>query len=234
MKTGDRIATYIIAFDQLALLTDFGDSALRHQFYEGLPRRIKDDMIHHSYVNNLLGVKNVARLIDARYWKRETEKERERERERPSGSGGSGSNPSSGRTNNPSGSGNQQQQQRGKKGKSPSGNNASGNHSSGQQSSGQQPSGQRPSGNSPGQPPKKKKPYADKLDSRGKIVQEERDRRKRLNLCMYCGGSGHTAENCNKKPADQQQASGKAATTAPSATSGSSSTPQVAPANPEK
>jgi len=231
MKTGDRIATYIIAFDQLALLTDFGDSALRHQFYEGLPRRIKDDMIHHSYINNLIGVKNVARLIDARYWKRETEKERERERERSSGSGGSGgsgSNPSSGRTNNSPGSGHQQQQ-RGKKGKSPSGNNSSGNQSSGQQSS-----GQRSSGNSSTQPERKKKPYADKLDSRGKIVQEERDRRKRLNLCMYCGGTNHTAENCKKKPADQQQASGKAATTAPSATSGSSSTPQVAPTNPEK
>jgi hypothetical protein len=213
MKTGDRIATYIIAFDQLALLTDFGDSALRHQFYEGLPRRIKDDMIHHSYVNNLTGVKNVARLIDARYWKRETEKERERDRERSSGgggsgTGGSGSNTSSGRPG----------QQQGKKGKT----------SSGQQSSGQQSTGQQSSGNSSSQPEKKKKPYADKLDPRGKIKQEERDRRKKNNLCMYCGGGGHTAENCKKRPADQQQASGKAATTAPSAT------PQVAPANPEK
>ena len=224
MKTGDRIATYIIAFDQLALLTDFGDSALRHQFYEGLPRRIKDDMIHHRYVNNLNGVKNVARLIDARYWKREAEKERERERDRSSGgggggsgSGGSGSNPS-GRTGNSSG-----QQQGGKKGKSPSGSNS---NSSGQQSSGNQPSGQQTPAATPGTSTKKKKPYADKLDTRGKIKPEERERRKKNNLCMYCGGGGHTADNCNKRPAEQQQSSGKAASTTP--------TPQVAPAKPEK
>jgi hypothetical protein len=36
MKHGDRIATYVIEFDQLALLTQWGDPALRHQFYEGL------------------------------------------------------------------------------------------------------------------------------------------------------------------------------------------------------
>jgi hypothetical protein len=233
MKTGDRIATYIIAFDQLALLTDFGDSALRHQFYEGLPRRIKDDMVHHSYVNSLIGVKNVARLIDARYWKRESEKERERERDRSSGSGtgsgGSGSNPSAGRSGNSSGSG-QQQQQRGKKGKSSSGNNnSSGNNSSGNTSSANQSSGQSSSANTSSQTEKKKKPYADKLDSRGKIKQDERDRRKKNNLCMYCGGGGHTAENCKKRPAEQQQqSSGKAAATTPSAT------PQAAPANPEK
>jgi hypothetical protein len=67
MKHGDRIATYVIEFDQLALLTQWGDSALWHQFYEGLPRQIKDDMVHHAYVNSLGGEKSVAWLIDARY-----------------------------------------------------------------------------------------------------------------------------------------------------------------------
>jgi hypothetical protein len=51
---------------------------------------------------------------------------------------------------------------------------------------------------------------------------------------MYCGGVGHNMDNCKKRPADQQQASGKAATTAPSTSSAPAATPQVAPANPEK
>jgi hypothetical protein len=101
MKNGDRIAVYIIAFDRLAILTQWGDNALQHQFYDGLPRRIKDDMIHHTYANTLFGVKTVARLIDNRYWKRETEKQREREKDRGSGGnsgGASGSSPTSGNT----------------------------------------------------------------------------------------------------------------------------------------
>ncbi|KAF7328942.1 Retrotransposon nucleocapsid protein [Mycena venus] len=53
MKSSDRITTYIVAFDHLAAITGWGDRALRHQFYEGLPNRIKDELVHHTYVNNL-------------------------------------------------------------------------------------------------------------------------------------------------------------------------------------
>jgi hypothetical protein len=37
MKHGNWIATYIIEFDQLMLLTQWGNSALQHQFYESPP-----------------------------------------------------------------------------------------------------------------------------------------------------------------------------------------------------
>jgi Ty3 transposon capsid-like protein len=204
MKTGNHITSYIIAFDQLAVLTGWGDSAHRHQFYEGLPRRIKDEMVHHNYENTLIGVKQVARRIDARYHKREAERQREREREKSSGSG-------PGPSGSGSGTGGQQGGNKGPKSKGSSsspGNRqsssssapapkGSGNSKSSGASSSAAASGKGSSGKTP-------KPYADKLDSSGKIKQEERDRRARLNLCMYCGDSGHLAADCKKKSGNAQ------------------------------
>jgi hypothetical protein len=105
MKHGDRIATYVIEFNQLALLTQWGHPTLWHQFYEGLPCQIKDHMVHHAYVNSLAGVKSVAWLIDTWYWKREGKKERERDRNRGSrgGAGASNTPGTGGHTGRPSG-----------------------------------------------------------------------------------------------------------------------------------
>ena len=209
MKQGDRITTYIIEFDQLALLTQWGDAALRHQFYEGLPRRIKDEMLRHTYANTLIGVKTVARLIDSRYWQRELEKQRERERDRDGGSGGgsgSGSNKDAGpggRSGNTSG---------GQKKKGLSNKNSGSSPPAAQ--SGRPSGGKQQSGNSgagaqgkAAEAFKKPKPYANKLGSDGKLKPEERERRKKLGLCMFCGGN-HATDECNKRPG---QASGKAA-----------------------
>ncbi|KAJ7040566.1 hypothetical protein C8F04DRAFT_1253885 [Mycena alexandri] len=52
------------------------------------------------------------------------------------------------------------------------------------------------------------KPYADKLGADGKIKEAERERRRKNNLCMYCGGQGHSAEDCKKRP---EKASGRSA-----------------------
>ncbi len=41
------------------------------------------------------------------------------------------------------------------------------------------------------------KPYADKLGKDGRLTQEEKDRRRKNNLCMFCGGK-HKTEDCNK------------------------------------
>ena len=48
-----------------------------------------------------------------------------------------------------------------------------------------------------------------KLDSRGKLKEEERQRRKNKNLCMYCGGTGHSADSC---PVKASSAKGRAST----------------------
>ncbi len=213
MKTGDRIATYVLAFDTLASLTDWGDSALRHQFYEGLPRRIKDEMIRVAHNNTLLGVKTVARSIDARYHKREAEKQRERELEqalagRSGGRGGPSGPPDNSGDRNARSSGKQKDRKHRGNPSKPSGNSSapppysnSGNRSGGGGATGK---GGQANNNKAGT----SKPYADKLGADGKIKEAERERRRKNNLCMYCGGQGHTADECKKRP---EKSSGRAA-----------------------
>jgi hypothetical protein len=81
MKTNERIAKYMVRFNRLASQLTWGDSALRHQFYRGLPDRIKDEMAKVDYENTLMGVRNSAQKIDQRYWTRELEKRRDSEAE---------------------------------------------------------------------------------------------------------------------------------------------------------
>jgi hypothetical protein len=59
--------------------------------------------------------------------------------------------------------------------------------------------------------PKPSTPRVDltgKLDSKGKLTQQERQRRIDKNLCLFCGGSGHRTDTCPVK-----SARGRAATT---------------------
>ncbi len=44
------------------------------------------------------------------------------------------------------------------------------------------------------------KPYADKLGKDGHLTQEEKDRHRKNNLCMFCEGK-HKTEDCNKRKA---------------------------------
>ena len=165
-------------------------------------------MLHHTYANTLIGVKTVARLIDSRYWQRELEKQRERERDRDGGSGGgsgSGSNKdagSGGRSGNTSGG----QKKKGSSNKNPRSSAPAaqtGHPTGGKQQSGNSGAGAQ---GKAAEASKKPKPYANKLGSDGKLKPEERERRKKLGLCMFCGGN-HATDECNKRPG---QASGKA------------------------
>ena len=199
MKSSDKISTYLLAFDTYAAITGWDDRALRHQFYEGLPSRIKDEMVHQNYVNNLAGVKSIAHRIDARYWNREAEKARERARN-PSGAGHSSGSSKTGQSNaNPPASGTSRNDRAnsGKKKKS-SNNNTSG---------------------AKDDSAKKLKVYADKLGKDRKLKPEEREQRAKAGLCIFCRGSGHTADECKKKkalsPPTSGSMQGKAGTTTP-------------------
>ena len=52
----------------------------------------------------------------------------------------------------------------------------------------------------------------EKLDQDGKLTPAERARRFTNNLCLFCGGVGHTAKNCSKAT----KAKGRAALVTPS------------------
>jgi len=67
-------------------------------------------------------------------------------------------------------------------------------------------------------PSKPRPAYADKLGKDGKLTSEERTRRIKNSLCLFCGGAGHKASKCKK--------SGSSAAKARAA----SSTPVTAPA----
>ncbi|RDX50749.1 hypothetical protein OH76DRAFT_1348391, partial [Lentinus brumalis] len=58
----------------------------------------------------------------------------------------------------------------------------------------------------PKTPAKTAKPYADKLGKDGKLTPEERQRRFAANLCLFCGGPGHTADVCPTRTAAQVRA----------------------------
>jgi len=53
---------------------------------------------------------------------------------------------------------------------------------------------------------------ADKLGKNGKLTPEERDRCYKLQLCLFCGNSGHKVTDC---PSAKNSAKGKALTTEP-------------------
>jgi hypothetical protein len=199
MQHGDHISTYVVSFNRLAAYTGWGMAALRYQFYEGLPRRIKDNLVHVDYPNTLVGVRNAAQRVDTRYWKREGEKKREASGKADKPSDPTSNKASSGSSGNKSGDKSSGKSAKGKKSnQSTQSNNASASTSTGK------------SDTTPKATPK---PYADKLDKNGQITATERARRVKLNLCMYCGGSGHKASECRKRPASAQ---GNAATTSAS------------------
>jgi hypothetical protein len=169
MRNGNRINKYIVEFQCLASqVRGWGDRALRRQFYNGLPARIKDEISRQGKPTTLLAFKTLAQTIDARYWECKGEVSRE--------SKSSSSNPpkqsSSDRTT-PSGSGND------RSGSHNSGNNKSGNPLS--------------SSSAPKAPD-----LTSKLGKDGKLTSEERQRRLDKKLCLFCGGPGHTARDCSK------------------------------------
>jgi hypothetical protein len=77
MKDNQRISSYIVEFQRLAVHVQWGDSALRFQFYKGLPARIKDEISHIGKPTSLERLKRLSLSIDARYWERRTESNRE-------------------------------------------------------------------------------------------------------------------------------------------------------------
>src|ERR1700676_1875527 len=57
----------------------------------------------------------------------------------------------------------------------------------------------------------------------GELKEEEKERRKRENLCAYCGNSGHSVDNCTKR----RGSSRNTATTAATSTSSTTATPST-------
>ena len=69
MKDGQKINKYVVEFNCLAgQVRSWGDGALCHVFYSGLPDCIKDEISRVSKPHTLDGYRTLAQTIDARYW----------------------------------------------------------------------------------------------------------------------------------------------------------------------
>src|ERR1700722_3310531 len=126
----------------------------------------------------------MAQSIDGRYWEREEETRRERNTQPSEKKPDKSSNQQSSSNNS----------------KKDSKNNAKKNQSSNQ-------------GGSLSNSEKKNPDLSDKLSKDGKLTQAERTRRFNNNLCLFCGGMGHTAKECPKSSSSTMKAKARAAQT---------------------
>ena len=66
MKDTHRVNRYVVDFNRIASqVRGYGDGALRHHFYSGLPDRIKDEISRIGKLRTLDGLRAVAQEIDA-------------------------------------------------------------------------------------------------------------------------------------------------------------------------
>ena len=95
MKDNHHIMRYIVDFNRLASqVWGYGDGALWHYFYNGLPDQIKDELSHIGKPWSLDGLHALMQEIDAHYWEHKDEiqwagKSQTTMTTKPSNSGGS-------------------------------------------------------------------------------------------------------------------------------------------------
>jgi hypothetical protein len=185
MKENHRVTQYVVEFNELRSQITWNSSALRSRFYKGLPERLKDEVSKTGKPLTLDGMINLAQQLDARYWERRQEVNREQGSHKPNKTPNN-SDKSSPKPNPSSSSSTSQP----KPNSGPLTNN---------------------SGQKPKVPEKKPSDLAEKLGKDGKLTPAERARRLAHNLCLFCGGLGHTARDCPKSSSNAAKTKARAA-----------------------
>src|SRR6266481_3791377 len=73
MPENDRATKYFVEFNHLLSRIKWGEAALRRQAYNGLARRIKNEMVHHPKPTSLADLRKLVQAIDLRFWERKAE-----------------------------------------------------------------------------------------------------------------------------------------------------------------
>ena len=74
MKDSQCIAKYMVEFNWIATqVWGYGEGALRHHFYNGLPNCIKDEVSRIGKPPTLSELRLLAQSIDAHYWEHKSE-----------------------------------------------------------------------------------------------------------------------------------------------------------------
>src|SRR5258705_379455 len=74
MQYDSHISEYLVQFNTLASQVYWGDAALRFQFYDGLPERLKEKVAILGKPESLREMVNVTVRYDALYWEHQTER----------------------------------------------------------------------------------------------------------------------------------------------------------------
>jgi hypothetical protein len=190
MQDNQHIVKYNVEFNRLSIRTGWDEGVLRYRYYSRLAERIKDVMGQQAKPDTLDAMKRLAHTIDSRHWEQIREKSR-------SGKGKSDDKPdksdkkSDDKSKNP-----------------PSATNNSNNNSNNSKGNKNNKPAKTPSTSGTST---STNPLAEKLGKDGKLTQQERQRRFDNNLCMFCGGVGHTAANCTKASSSAAKAKARSA-----------------------
>jgi len=175
MKDSHRVTRYIVDFNCLASqVQDYGDGVLRRLFYSGLLDRLKDEIARVGKPLTLHGLRALCQEIDARYWEHKDEIARTTK---------SQSTPSPAKSSDSGGNSSKSGKEKSKAGNTSSPATA----------------GSSKTTNNPSSSGSNRLDLTNKLGKDGKLTTDERKRRLDNNLCMFCGGPGHFADNCPKK-----------------------------------
>ncbi len=74
MQPDSRISEYLVWFNTLASRVSWGDAALRFQFYDGLPERLKDKIVILGKPESLQEMVNVTIHYDALHWEQQAKR----------------------------------------------------------------------------------------------------------------------------------------------------------------
>ena len=73
MQENHQAMKYFIKFTQLAARVQWGQAALLRQAYNGLAKRIKNDLVHHDKPTMLSNLQKLVQAIDSHYWEHKAE-----------------------------------------------------------------------------------------------------------------------------------------------------------------
>ena len=174
MRDHHHLNKYNVDFNEYSALTGFNERALYTRYYRGLAPRLKDALVYAGRPASLARLRELTQELDLRYWER-----KEDDRVHSSTSRTSASSSSRSYETLPATS---------------SSDKAPTTHSkSSSRSSSPAPGSSTPADSSS----KPNKPDLSKvLGPDGKLLPEEKARRKNNGLCMVCGSKGHFADKC--------------------------------------
>ncbi|KAG6327749.1 hypothetical protein ID866_11340 [Astraeus odoratus] len=175
MKDSSCINKYIVEFNHLATqVHGYGEGALCHIFYNGLPDHIKDKIAHIGKPPCLTDLHTMAQGIDAHYWECKSEIAHQTK-------------------TNPQPSSSSKQSSSGRPSSRQSGNSSSTSSSS---SAGKGKNPQHPSSSTPKSSNSSKPDLSGIIGKDGKLTAMECLCCMKNLLCLFCGLPGHLAKDC--------------------------------------